>query len=103
MSVLFALCLWSKLNFFPAEVVEEVPVPSPHAVGRSGCPTWNSFWLGRHNSLPAVILLSKSFLSSFPFSFDPTRAEPAFRPSQDRSLSIAVLLVLLVNVAKERL
>lgn len=37
-SIVVALCLWSKLNFFLAEVVEEVPVPGPHAVGGSGCP-----------------------------------------------------------------
>lgn len=98
-----ALCLWSKQNFFPAEVVEEIPVLSPRAVGGSGCPIWKSLWLGRHDSLPAVTLLSKSFLSSFPFPFDLTKAEPVCRPSQDRSLNIVVLLVLLVNVAKERL
>lgn len=102
-NIVVALCLWSKLNFFPAEVVEEMPVLTPHAVGGSGCPIWKSLWLGRHDSLPAVILLSKSFLSSFPFPFDPTKAEPACRPSQDRSLNIVVLLVLLVNIAKERL
>lgn len=86
-SIVIALCLWSKLNFFPAEVVEEMPVPSPCAVGGSGCPIWNNLCLARHNSLPAVILLNKSFLSSFPFPFDPTKAEPACRPSQDRSLN----------------
>jgi len=95
--------LWSKPNFFPAEAVEEMPVPSPCTVGGSKCPIWKSLWLGRRANLPAVILLSKSSLSSFPFRFDPTKAEAACRPSQDRSLNIVVLLVLLVNVAKEGL
>lgn len=90
-------------SFFQAEAVVEMPVLGPHVVGGRGCPVWKSLWLGRHNSLPAVILLSKYFLSSFSFPFDPTEAEPACRPSQDRSLSIAVLLVLLVSIAKERL
>ena len=41
-SIVVALCLWSKLNFFPAEVVEDMPVPSPRAVGGSGRPSWKS-------------------------------------------------------------
>lgn len=95
MGIAVALCLWSKQNFFPAEVVKEIPVLGPCAVGGSRCPVWKSLWLRRPNSLPAVTLVGKSFLSNFLFLFDLTKAEPAGRLSQDRSLSIVVLLVLL--------
>lgn len=84
-------CLWNTWNFFEAEAVEEMPVQGSPALARNGCSIWKWLWLGRHYSVPAVILLSKYFLSSFAFPFDPIEAEPAHWPSQDRSLKLDLL------------